>query len=426
MSDTIDLAAVRADTPGSDSVIHLNNAGAALPPAPVVDAVRDWVAEEARVGGYELAEREADRVGRVYDAAASLLNCSPDEIAFVENATRAWDMAFYAFDFAPGDRILTGAAEYVSNYVAFLHVAQRTGAHVEVVRNDEHGQLSVAALRELLDERVKLIAVTHVPTNGGLVNPAAAIGAVARAAGVPFLLDACQSAGQLPLDVEAIGCDLLSLTGRKYVRGPRGTGLLYARRELAQKLHPPMIDLHAATWVARERYELKPDARRFENWETNYAGKVGLGVAIDYALDLGLDAIWARTHALGERLRGLLSQLDAVELRDLGAERCGIVSFTVAGEQPRALRGRLLARGVNTWFSEARSTRIDMEQRGLDAVMRVSVHYYNSEQELERFVELLDAELGSPSKLSRWRRSSGAERSVWAAGDVFTDDGSSF
>jgi selenocysteine lyase/cysteine desulfurase len=393
----LDLAALRADTPGVEEVIHLNNAGAALAPAPVVDAVRAWVAEEARVGGYELAEREAGRVARVYDAAASLLNCSPEEIAFVENATRAWDMAFYAFEFAPGDRILTGAAEYVSNYVAFLHVAARSGAKVEVIPNDEYGQVSVEALENLLDERVKLVAITHVPTNGGLVNPAARIGAVTRAAAIPFVLDACQSAGQLPLDTEAIGCDVLSLTGRKYLRGPRGTGLLYVRRELAERLHPPMVDLRAASWVARDRYELRPDARRFENWETNTAGKVGLGVAIDYALQLGIDAIWERTHALGEHLRDLLAQLDGVRPRDLGAERCGIVSFTVDGEEPRRLRNKLLARRVNTWYSETPSTRIDMEQRGLSALMRASVHYYNSEAELERFAHLVAQETGAGS-----------------------------
>lgn len=390
--DVIDLAAVRADTPGVEEVIHFNNAGAALAPVPVVDAVRDWIAEEARVGGYELAEREADRVARVYDAAASLLTCSPDEIAFVENATRAWDAAFYAFEFAPGDRIVTGAAEYVSNYIAFLHAAQRSGVEIDVVPNDEYGQVSVEALKNLLDERVKLVAITHVPTNGGLVNPAARIGAVTRAAGIPFLLDACQSAGQLPLDVQAIGCDVLSLTGRKYLRGPRGTGLLFVRRELAEKLHPPMVDLRAASWVARDRYELRPDARRFENWETNYAGKVGLGVAIDYAMTLGIDAIWERTRALGERLRALLAELDGVEPCDLGAERCGIVSFTVAGEEPQALRAKLLARGANTWYSDTASTRIDMEQRGLTELMRASVHYYNSEAELERFVQLIAQE----------------------------------
>lgn len=391
----IDVAAVRADTPGVQDVIHLNNAGAALAPRPVVEAVRDWVEREARVGGYELAEREAGRVARVYDAAAAMLNCAPDEVAFAENATRAWDLAFYAFDFKPGDRILTGAAEYVSNYVAFLHVTQRTGARVEVVPNDEHGQLSVDALRGLIDERVKLVAVTHMPTNGGLVNPAAEIGAVTRAAGVPYLLDACQTAGQLPLDVEALGCDLLSLTGRKYLRGPRGTGLLYARRELAQALHPPFVDLHAAPWVERDRYELRPDARRFENWETNYAGKVGLGVAIDYALGLGLDAIWARVHELGETLRTMLGEIDGVALQDLGRVRGGIVSFTVAGEDPRTLRGRILRHGINVWFTEVASARIDMEDRGLDAIVRVSVHYYNTVEELERFSAVLRGEIAA-------------------------------
>lgn len=377
-------------------MLHLNNAGAALAPRPVVAAVQDHVALEARIGGYEAAEREAAKVGRVYDAGAALLGCAPDELAFMENATRAWDMAFYAFPFAAGDRILTSAAEYVSNYVAFLHVAQTRGAVVEVVPDDETGQLDVAVLETMLDERVRLLAVTHVPTNGGLVNPAAAIGAVTRSAGVPFLLDACQSAGQLALDVEAIGCDVLSLTGRKYMRAPRGTGLLYVRRALAETLHPPLIDLHAAPWVARDRYELRHGARRFENWECNYAGKVGLGVATDYALALGIDAIEARVRALGDELRGRLGELRGVMVRDLGPSPCGIVSFTVEGLVPRELRARLRARGVNVWFSETPSTRIDMENRGLDAVVRASVHYYNTSEELERLCREIHSEQQSP------------------------------
>jgi cysteine desulfurase/selenocysteine lyase len=382
----LDVARARADTPGCEAVLHFNNAGAALPPQPVVDAVVEHVRYEAQIGGYEAAARAAAEVDRVYQAAAELLNCRPEEIAFAESATRAWDMAFYAFRFGKGDRILTSMAEYASNYLAFLQVAARLGAVVEPVPNDEHGALSVAALADMLDDRVKLVAVTHVPTNGGLVNPAAAIGAMTRQMGVPFLLDACQSAGQLPLDVEALGCDMLSLTGRKYLRGPRGTGLLYCRSDLAERLEPPFVDLHAAQWTGKERFSLRPDARRFENWEANYAGKIGLGVAIDYALNVGLEAIAARVASLADRLRGALAQLPGVFVTDLGVQRCGIVSFTVEGTDPRELVARLRARDINAWFSDVTSTRLDMEERGLRSVVRASVHYYNDEQEIGRFV----------------------------------------
>ena len=297
----IDVQRARRETPGCGNVLHFNNAGAALMPQPVLHATIGHLQLEALIGGYEAAAQAQDAVAHVYDAAATLLGCHREEIAIVENATRAWDMAFYAIPFGPGDRILTAMAEYASNFIAFLQVARKTGAVVEVIPNDASGQLSIEALRQAIDDRVKLIAITHVPTNGGLVNPAAAVGQVAREAGVWYLLDACQSIGQLPLDVEAMGCDLLSATGRKYLRGPRGTGLLYVRRAILDRLEPPFLDLHAAQWVTPERFEMRPDARRFENWETYYAGKIGLGVAIEYALQWGIEAIWARVTTPGRR-----------------------------------------------------------------------------------------------------------------------------
>jgi selenocysteine lyase/cysteine desulfurase len=309
----------------------------------------------------------------------------------IENATRAWDMAFYSVPLKPGDRILTSIAEYASNYIAFLQIAQRTGAIIDAVPNDEYGQLSVAALQAMIDDRVRLIAVTHVPTNGGLVNPAAAIGKIAQAAGIPFLLDACQSVGQMPIDVQAIGCDMLSATGRKYLRGPRGTGLLYVRRSMIERLEPPFLDLHAATWVARNRYEIRPDARRFENWETNYAAKIGLGVAIDYALGWGMEAIAARIQALAASLREQLALLPGVTVHDIGQQRCGIVTFAVAGSEPEQIQRLFAAQQINVTTSTVFSTRLDMEQRGIKAVVRASVHYYNTDAELRRLCNAVAA-----------------------------------
>src|SRR4029453_9133060 len=316
-------------------LLHFNNAGAALPPTPVLDAQIRHLELEAAIGGYEAAAAVGDRLPQGYDFVASLLNCRREEGALLENAAVAWDMAFYALPLGPGDRILTARAEYASNYIAFLQVARRSGAVIEVIPSNASGEIDVAALERMIDARVKLIAITHVPPKGGLVNPAAEIGRVARAQSIPYLLDACQSVGQMPVDVAAIGCDMLSATGRKHLRGPRGSGFLYVRREILDRLEPPFLDLHAATWVAPDRYEMRPDARRFENWESNYAAQLGLGAAVDYALGWGLDAIAARVTALATALRAQLGEIAGVTLRDIGRQRCGIVSFTVAGKAAR-------------------------------------------------------------------------------------------
>ena len=238
--------------------------------------------------------RPQSEIAGVYDSIGRLVGAAPDEIAVCENATRAWDMAFYSFPFGPGDRILTSGAEYSSNFLSMLQIARRTGAIVEVIPDAPTGELSIDALASMLDERVRLVAVTHVPSHSGLVNPAAEIGRLTRARGIPYLLDACQSVGQMPIDVAAIGCDMLSATSRKFLRGPRGMGFLYVRRDLADGLEPPFIDYRSARWTSRGEYRVEDGARRFENWEANYAAKLGLGVAVDYALGWGLDAIEAR------------------------------------------------------------------------------------------------------------------------------------
>lgn len=382
----LDLARIRADTPAASRRTYLHNAGAALMPTPVVEAMKRHIDLEAEIGGYAAAAAEAPRLDGVYGSVARLLNASPGEIALMENATIAWQMAFYALPFAPGDRILTAEAEYAANYVAYLQVAKRTGVAIEVVPSDADGALDVAALERMIDDRVKLIAITWVPTNGGLTNPAAAVGKIARAHGIPYLLDACQAVGQMPVDVAAIGCDMLAATGRKFLRGPRGTGFLYVRDEWIRRLEPPMIDHFAAPWVSRDRYELRDDARRFESWENNYAARAGLGVAVDYALDLGLDAIQARCRLLSNRLRAGLADIRGVKLRDLGRNPSAIVSFTIEGHEAGSVVASAGQAGITIGASQPSSTRLDAEARELPPVVRASPHYYNSEDEVDRLI----------------------------------------
>jgi cysteine desulfurase/selenocysteine lyase len=389
VSPEIDVARVRAETPGCAHVVHLNNAGASLPPQPVLDAVIGHLELEARIGGYEAAELRADAIGAATAALARLVGATPGEIAFAESATRAWDQIFYAMPFRSGDRILTHRVEYASNFVAMLQVAQRTGAVIDVVPSTETGEIDVGALAGMLDARVALVALTHVPTSGGLVNPAAEVGLVLAGTGIPYLLDACQSVGQLPIDVGAIGCTFLTTTGRKFLRGPRGTGFLYVATEWIERLEPDVIDLRSADWTAADTYELRPDIRRFEQWERNWAGYLGLGAAAVYALAVGVDAIASRVEALAESLRDRLRARPGVTVRDQGVRQCGIVTFTIDGHEPDAIRAAAHEHGINIWTTPAGMARLDFDPRGLESVVRASVHYFNTEAELDQLCAAL-------------------------------------
>lgn len=380
---TLDIARLRADTPACEKLIYFNNAGSSLMPQPVYQAVLDHLALEQAIGGYAAEDQAEPLLEDFYDAFAALLNCDRSEIAYVENATRAWDMAFYSLPLKEGDRILTVEAEYVSNFLAYLHQARRRGLEIDIAPCDASGQVDLDALERLIGPKTRLIAVTHIPTQGGLVNPAEEIGNIARRHGITYLLDACQSVGQMPLDVRTIGCHLLSGTGRKFLRGPRGTGFLYVSKDILEQLDPPFIDLHAATWTDARSFTMRPDARRFENWESYVAGRVGLRTAVRYALEIGLEPIRARVTMLADRLRASLAELPGVTVRDLGRVRSGIVTFTKNGEAPPEIQARLRAANVSVSVSSRTSAQLDFGRRGLSQVVRASVHYFNTEREIE-------------------------------------------
>ena len=382
----IDKTAVTADLLSDAGVAHLDHAGAALMPRCVLDTQIEHLKLEAAVGGYEAARLREDQIEAVYDSIARLINCQREEVAIVENATVGWMMAFYSIPFEAGDRILTAEAEYASNFLAYLQLARDKGVVVEIILSTDTGELCVESLKAMIDDRVKLISVTHVPTNGGLVNPVEAIGAVARENDILYIVDACQSAGQMPLDVNAIQCDVLSATGRKWLRGPRGVGFVYVSSRILESLHPPMIDLFSAIWVDEDHYELRKDARRFENWESNYAAKLGLGSAIDYALDIGLDNIETEVTRLAEIMRVKLSEIPGVSVHDIGKHKCGIVTFSVAGIEATEIETRLRENRIMVSVSSPASTLIDASKRKLPALVRSSVHYYNQEAEIDALI----------------------------------------
>jgi len=387
----VDIDALRAQTPGCAGRIHLNNAGAALLAQPTLDAMTAQLRREAEIGGYEAAAEARDAIAATYDAIAELVGGRAEEIALFDNATHAWNAAFYSVPLRPGDQILTGRAEYGSNVLAYWQAARRAGAEVIVVPNDEHGQLDVAALERLAGRRTALIGVSHVPTSGGLVQPAAEIGRIARACGALYLLDATQSAGQFPVDVEALGCDLLTGTGRKFLRGPRGTGFMWVRDAALDRLDPFVAEIGSAAWDGRHGFTWAPGAQRFATWEHSYVNVLGLGAAVRQALDLGLAAIGKRAAALGARLRGQLAQLPGVTVHDLGLLRCAIVTAKVDGVAAEQAAQALGRAGVNVSTTVPGHSPLDTQDRGVHPLIRFSPHYYNTEEEIDRTTELVAA-----------------------------------
>ncbi|MBL4907343.1 MAG: aminotransferase class V-fold PLP-dependent enzyme [Sneathiella sp.] len=386
---TFDLQKIRAETPGINNRIHFNNAGASLMASPIHHAVLKHLDLEMQIGGYEAQDTVFSALEHTYDAIAALINCSRDEVALMENASAAWSSAFHGMALQKGDRILTAEAEYASNVISYLQMAEKKGVKIDVIPSDTMGQTDVAALENMIDGKVKLISISHIPTNGGLINPAREIGAIARKHKIPYLLDACQSVGQIPLDVEKIGCDMLSATGRKYLRAPRGTGFLYVRKNFMEQLSPPFLDLHSADWTSKTTYKIRSDARRFENWERNIAAVIGLGVAVDYFMNIGVETASKRLCALAAEARTGLSNIRGFTVHDVGPRKGGIVTFTHDRVAPAEIKNILHNHDINITTTPITATRYDMEKRSLNILARASFHYYNNEEELAKFLNVL-------------------------------------
>ncbi len=387
----IDL--IRAATPGCrDEMIHLNHAGSSLPSQAVLDAQIGHIELESTIGGYEAAGSAAGATEAVYHSIATLIGAKRSEIARVEHATEAWNSAFWSIPMRAGQKIITHDHDYGANAVAMLHAAATKGVVIERIPSDSVGQIDLVALEAALagPDEVALVSLAWIPTNGGLVNPAAAVGALTRSAGVPYLLDACQAVGQLVIDVETIGCDFLSGTGRKYLRGPRGTGFLYARESILDRVAPAQPDHFGAEWTAIDTYTFAPGAQRFEHWEHSHAAWLGLGAAVDTTLDIGVDRMQRAIALRAAELRHGLNEIGMI-VHDQGVLRCGIVTASHGSVDAEALRDGLSAVGINTSVTSVGASRADVERRNLPSMLRLSVHCTTTTSELDRtFTALRD------------------------------------
>ncbi|HXV86622.1 MAG TPA: aminotransferase class V-fold PLP-dependent enzyme [Gemmatimonadales bacterium] len=385
------VAGWRRDTPGCEKRIHLNNAGASLMPRPVLDAVEGHLRREAELGGYEAADAAVAEIAGTYAALGELIHCAPRNVAVVENATAAFALALSSFDFKQGDAILTSRNDYISNQLMYLSLARRLGVEIMRAEDTTEGGVDPASVERMIARRrPTLVAITHIPTNSGLVQDVEAVGAVCAAAGVPYLVDACQSVGQLPVHVGRMRCDFLSATGRKFLRGPRGVGFLYVSdAALARGAQPLLVDMRGAEWTAADDYTLVDGAQRFENWEFAYALHLGLGAAARYAVEAGGEAASQRACDLAARARALLGEVPGVRVLDRGRRLGAIVTAEIRGMDARAVVARLRAAGINTSASLRAYAVIDMDDKRAGSAVRLSPHYYNTDDEIGRAVEAI-------------------------------------
>lgn len=391
------VAQWRRDTPGCLHRVHLNNAGAAFSPMPVIDAVRSHLELEQQLGAYEAADSAAPRIQTAYDAVARLIGAAPRNVAMVENATVAFAQAVSALDFRPGDVIVTTRNDYISNQLLFLSLQRRLGVEVRRAADLPAGGVDPDSLRELArDPKCRLASVTWIPTNSGLIQPVEAIGRICEELDVPYLVDACQAVGQLPVDVRRLRCDFLSATARKFLRGPRGAGFLFVSdRALERGSAPLYIDMRGASWNAGDRFELVADARRFENWEFAIALVLGLGAAAEYALAAGVELISARALRLADLTREQVGAIPGIRILDRGAHRAAIVTAEVAGRHANDVCAALRSRGINTHTALREFAVLDMTEKGVESAVRISPHYYNTTEEIGQLVEGLEEVLGS-------------------------------
>lgn len=389
----MNIEQIRQDTPYCLDKLFVNSAGSSLQPTVVVAAVKNYLDKEAQLGGYTVADTNGVAIETFYEAIAKLLGTQSSNIAFTHDATDAYLKALSAIPFQKGDVVITSNDDYASNQIQFLSLQKRFGITIKRIKTLANGDIDIAHFQELITQKTpKLVAITHVPTNSGLIQNVEAIGEICYQKAILYLVDACQSVGQLVVDVQKIKCDFLSATGRKFLRGPRGTGFLYVSdRALAKGLSPLFIDGGGAVWTKEQEYQVLPTARRFQTWEKPYALMMGLTTAIQYATTIGLANIEAYNEQLMQRLKHNLAAIPNVKIFDKGAKTCNLLTFRKGDKSAPAIQKVLNEHSVFHGLSTKEWGVIDYGKKGVDWTVRLSPHYFNTLEEMDRLAEIIES-----------------------------------
>jgi cysteine desulfurase/selenocysteine lyase len=401
MSDAIEWSRVRADFPvlhqqvAGRPLVYFDNAATSQKPRAVIDAlVRHYERDNANVhrGLHELSRRSTDAYeGARAKVAAFLGAAHAEEIVFTRGVTESVNLVAHVWAeqfLKPGDVVLLTAMEHHSNLVPWQQAARRTGAVLRFVPVTDAGELDLDALERLLTPEVRLFAFVHVSNSLGTINPAADLCRRARALGVTTLVDGAQSAGHGPVDVQALGCDFFALSGHKMC-APTGIGVLYGRREVLDSMGPWQGGGEMINRVTLEESTFKPPPARFEAGTPNVAGAVGLAAAIDYLQALGMPAIAAHDDALTRHALDRLAGLPGLRIHGPAAPRGALVAFTLDGVHPHDLVTFADARGLALRGGH-HCTQPLMRRLGVPSTTRASFYFYNTHEEVDRMIEILD------------------------------------
>ena len=402
--DHFDAAVFRAETPGATTIVHLNAAGAGLPPRVVTETVIDHLAREASIGPHWAAAKAQDRLNGVRAAVADLLQCRPHNVAFGGSAGLMWAMAFLAMPMKRRSRVLVARSEWAGNILNLMKRRLDDAIEIETMPVDERtGRIDVERVAALIDERTAAICLPLVASGSGVRQPVELIAALPRPDDCLLFVDAAQAVGRMPVGMAKTGADVLVAPSRKWLRGPRGEAIMaLSDRALERIGDPPVLSQAGSSWTSIDNYTTRTDARRFETYEFSVASRLGLGAAIEHGLRHGIENIRSVIRARITRIHAGLTAIPGVTIFEENAAEPAFLTFTTDALLPAELNDYLAEANIAAAVVDRDYARADLEARGLAAVNRVAPHAYSSEEDVDRFLDAVSA----ASRRPRWRNAS--------------------